>query len=426
MLLPLLCLVFCLGATTWVLLDANGYIITPLEHMGDLTQWITVWGGYLGLVTVMTVVAGRYTRRDWQMQMNGCLHIFAAILFVACLQSGQLIATKALYWIDYHWGLELWFVWEFILMAPFFLAQLVVIRRPATDTFRRGWGPALRFQTMLMLPYLVIRPLVDIPGSGLIDPQTLKFFEHGAWHFPLACLLIFFMIAILPSFAGFVMKTKPLPAGDLREQLTAQASSQGVTVRRLKLWEAGDGLVNAAVVGTIPVFRFMVITQGMIQQFTPSEIGAVFWHELGHVIKRHMWIYFLFYNVVIGASLMLPAITGVELSQITQAFVMLAFWGVGFSWISRQLEKQADLFALKKVGSLYIDVLRKLSSISGVPYRFKSLSHGSIKQRVDFLNGLYDKPADENRFQKRVRSVVLILCLLFLLEWVFWGLAYLV
>ena len=55
-------------------------------------------------------------------------------------------------------------------------------------------------------------------------------------------------------------------------------------------------MITAAVMGLIKKFRYILVTQGLLQMLEPEEIDAVIAHEIGHVKKKpsHSFIcYFL-------------------------------------------------------------------------------------------------------------------------------------
>ena len=53
-------------------------------------------------------------------------------------------------------------------------------------------------------------------------------------------------------------------------------------------------MVNACVTGILPGFRYVLLSDALIESLTPLEIAAVFGHEIGHVAHRH-FLYFAFF-----------------------------------------------------------------------------------------------------------------------------------
>ena len=53
-------------------------------------------------------------------------------------------------------------------------------------------------------------------------------------------------------------------------------------------------MVNACVTGILPRFRYVLLTDALVDSLTPHEIAAVFGHEIGHIAHRHL-LYFGFF-----------------------------------------------------------------------------------------------------------------------------------
>src|SRR6202044_2414044 len=48
------------------------------------------------------------------------------------------------------------------------------------------------------------------------------------------------------------------------------------------------------VTGILPGFRYVLLTDALVDSLTPHEIAAVFGHEIGHIAHRHL-LYFGFF-----------------------------------------------------------------------------------------------------------------------------------
>ena len=53
-------------------------------------------------------------------------------------------------------------------------------------------------------------------------------------------------------------------------------------------------MINACVTGILPGFRYVLLTDALIESLTPEEATAVFGHEIGHLAHRHL-LYFAFF-----------------------------------------------------------------------------------------------------------------------------------
>ena len=62
------------------------------------------------------------------------------------------------------------------------------------------------------------------------------------------------------------------------------------------VWDTGHSMLNACVTGVLPGFRYVLLTDALIESMTPLEVAAVFGHEIGHIAHRHL-LYFGFFFV---------------------------------------------------------------------------------------------------------------------------------
>ncbi|NIP85242.1 MAG: M48 family metalloprotease, partial [Planctomycetales bacterium] len=126
--------------------------------------------------------------------------------------------------------------------------------------------------------------------------------------------------------------------------------------------------LNAAVTGLVRPFRYVLLSDALLQRLSQQEIVAVFGHELGHV--RHLHLPLRVMTIVAPVSLCLlvhqaaPEIAGPFMALLSaqgaavQALVAVlataaatAYILVVFGCYSRLLEHQADLFGCRWVSS---------------------------------------------------------------------------
>ncbi len=129
-------------------------------------------------------------------------------------------------------------------------------------------------------------------------------------------------------------------------------------------------MVNACVTGILPGFRYVLLTDALIESLTPLEIAAVFGHEIGHIAHRHLLYFGFFFMGSLGVLTVLGEIvarcgpwfeqlawltpwTPAIVSEVVQGIALLCvlglyFWIV-FGQLSRRFERQADVFGSKVV-----------------------------------------------------------------------------
>jgi STE24 endopeptidase len=251
-----------------------------------------------------------------------------------------------------------------------------------------------------------------------------------------------------PAILRHVWDTRPLPQGTLRSQLDRMCQRLGMRCREILVWRTGGMIVNAMVMGVLPRWRYVLITDGLLERMEDVKIEAVFGHESGHVKRRHIWYFMLF--AFISGCLMTVVAQYVrsdrgllETLVIVAGVVMLFKWGVVFGWVSRQFERQADLFGVRTLAlsglecssrcalhagvaggpapfasldgrrlggeplcptaaHVFADMLHEVAKLNGIPPEAPSWRHGSISLRARTVEALAHDPAAAARFERRV------------------------
>jgi STE24 endopeptidase len=174
-----------------------------------------------------------------------------------------------------------------------------------------------------------------------------------------------------------------------------------------------------------------MISDALLENMEDRQIVAVFGHEAGHV-KHHHTAYFLIYTV--GAmQLCLAAVAGLialaplpaayrALGEVVAALVTVAaVWGIGFGWLSRRFERQADVYGAWCAGvegeatgaspaygsylatgaGAFVAALENVARLNGTSSSARNWRHGSIDSRVSFLldwaGGGYSRQAFDHR-----------------------------
>jgi STE24 endopeptidase len=117
-------------------------------------------------------------------------------------------------------------------------------------------------------------------------------------------------------------------------------------------------MINAAVMGITGRLRYVLLSDALLASMTPRQVEAVFAHEAGHVRHHHIphFLMFALAAWVIIAALMeglamvafrSPDVVSIEVIQAAGIIGTLVVWGVGFGWVSRRFERQADLFGAR-------------------------------------------------------------------------------
>lgn len=455
----------------------------PSNEPATIDPYVCVWmtaAGLLAVGALAEISATLLTRRVWyepsqrfdvvrRYRRVRRLHLAAVIIYyLSCLFELQWAAV-----IRTHWGLGRTILLEEVaIIAPFLLAivfswfsfyrveRALHLAAPslALHPFWRR-GPYVLFHIrhefgLVLVPIFVFTGLFQT--LNLLAPSLLAH-PQGQPLVTLGVSLV--LLVILPWLLIRIWPTRSLPAGLLRQHLdqTAQRLQLGYT--DIRLMDTNGTFANAMVAGFLPVPRYVLLSDLLVSHLTTEEIEAVFGHEMGHVKHKHLLFYLLFIILslaaltlfaewVLGLTPAAPA-EGMFFENLARGQVSwltlgayagiatlsaLYVWQV-FGFVSRNCERQADIFGCKAVpppvpyfgavpvymnghaitvpasqaaGNLqphgirvFISALDKVADLNGIDRERPSWRHGSIGERIRYLDRLIHDPAAEARFQRR-------------------------
>ena len=153
-----------------------------------------------------------------------------------------------------------------------------------------------------IVPIAMILVLRDFGAIVLIKsvPRT----AIPSWSEPAISLLAagtVFLIA--PVLLTRVLHTRPLPDSPLRPRLEAMCRHARLGYRQILLWHTDNHMGNAAVMGVLPQVRYILLSDLLLETMTDEQIEAVFAHELGHVVHKHLTWMGLFVVVLLLAAI---------------------------------------------------------------------------------------------------------------------------
>lgn len=216
----------------------------------------------------------------------------------------------------------------------------------------------LRLQILFTAaPIVLILALHDVIMVGL--GRMLRMDLQGSAAEGMVTLFSAITVFVMsPILLARILGARPLPASDLRDRLQAMASLYRLRFRNILLWPTHHRIANALVMGVVPRFRYVLLSDLLLEEMTDEQIEAVFAHELGHVVHRHMIWYLVFMKVLVLAL----AVVALVLEAAQQRWMQLPAWmpvdllmtliGFGafllaFGYVSRRFERQADVFAAR-------------------------------------------------------------------------------
>ncbi len=317
---------------------------------------------------------------------------------------------------------------ELLLFAPFLIASLGTyveeqrLAMMASGSRTPSLSERVSFQVRGLLfplaPLAALAAARDLVAlSGFEDHFVL--FGYVGW----AAMAVFVvaLFALAPFLMRYLLRMRSLEPGPLREDLDELAGRIGFRCRDILVWETGGRLVNAALVGLAAPLRYVILTDGLIARFPACEVRAVFAHEAAHGLKGHT----VFYLVVALVFLLLfyplgeflPEDGSIVLPTLIAAGFLGFYWFVLFGFVSRRVEREADLFgahAAEDVGAM-IGAMGRIASLSGErSERFSSWRHFSTPRRIRTLERFVSEPGMLGRATRARRSlVVAVVALLF-------------
>lgn len=349
-----------------------------------------------------------------------------AILFA--LQWPEIVRVNA--------GLANWVLLdELVILAPI-LAPLPLIWTCfywVERTGRARWScPNAVAQQPSLLTYLgmqlrhdlaltLIPALVMVLGGDLLERWSPHL--HPATFSWIAIPLLIGSPAALPLLLKRIWKTTPLPAGPLRERLVFVAAEMQTPLRELLLWHTEGLIANAAVAGISGRFRYVFLTDALLDRLSDDQLVAVLRHELGHVRRRHLLLRLLLLTlplaIFLAASTWMP--TAVKAAGMaaasrnapdwqTAAFALLlgggfAIFGVG--GYSKRLEYEADMEAITCGGeqvdsAAALDFYSALASLrgSGEESWLARWLHPPVSSRLALIGRAISDPAVPLRLRR--------------------------
>lgn len=212
---------------------------------------------------------------------------------------------------------------------------------------------------------------------------------------------------LLPRLLTWSWDTQPFPAGPRREALDLVAARAGFVPGRLLVWRTGDLLANAAIVGFRERGRAVLFSDHLLSLLNTRELGAVYAHEIGHARCRHVgaFIAWLCAVLFLGEVLFRELLDGQTVwLQAGVGLLILGLWYVGFGWLSRRSELEADLFSVEVQGDLPA-LVSALERVGGRLRDVGSWRHFSAARRVAFLERALADEGFRDAFKRRLRRL---------------------
>ncbi len=287
--------------------------------------------------------------------------------------------------------------------APFVILQVLCIDAEARVNTRPGVGRsaarglALRMFLSTVTPLAVYLGVLGVVGAVPLARTLVE--EVDLYHALFLTLLLVGMSLGVPHLIANAWRTRPLEPGLTSEILGRVAERAGFTCREVRVWDTGNLIANAAIVG-VGRRRLVLLSDALLQTLGPRELASVYGHEIGHAKCRHVSIFLAWsLGFFLAADLLAPAS---ELWGSVFLAGALGTWILCFGWLSRRSELEADLYSLNLLG----DSEALASALGQVGQRMSDRGgwrHFSASIRMGFLASVSTDPEVGRRFKRRMR-----------------------
>jgi STE24 endopeptidase len=287
--------------------------------------------------------------------------------------------------IDNRWGLAGWpIIPKLITLTPFIVALLIYWTQEYPGyraskgrqilAAQQSWlavGPIwtirqyLSYNSRHHLLFILVPICLILLGQDLLAWAVNSYmpgWQYGPYIIGgggILCAASVFVIA--PAIIVRIWRTTAMPPGLLLTGLTTISKQMGLAFRKLLIWQTGNMIVNACVMGIWSPIRYVLLSDELIDNMEQCQIEAVFAHEAGHIVHRHILYCGLFAAGSIGLASCIVEValrlTGWP-SQAGEAMIlaiMLPLWAFAFGWISRRFERQSDVTAAWVMGQLSLN-----------------------------------------------------------------------
>lgn len=225
--------------------------------------------------------------------------------------------------------------------------------------------PAHTMPSLLQYLFMHIRHnfyiLVPIALATLIEETATRLDPYiaGAKFFGVVAAFLC-LVMMMPWFITRAWNTVPLE-GPLRNRLDAMARQYRLRFRNILLWKTHNAITNAAILGYLPFSRYFLMTDALLETLTDQQLEAVFAHEVGHGVHKHIWWYM---GGFVSSIFLADAVTNLmvyflpvklvgalggeaAVGVIFALLLVMAMIALGFPFISHRFEHQADWFAAR-------------------------------------------------------------------------------
>ncbi len=329
-----------------------------------------------------------------------------------------------------------------LLFVALFVFKLVIIWACAYEVHQKLYPgrisrrmyieSQLAFALPVLMPWFVLSFAADLienlPFEGLHRFLSTPYGEFGY-------ILVFMIVFVItgPVLIQKVWRCRPLEAGFARRRIEQLCRKARLKYAEILRWPIlGENTLTAAVMGIVGKFRYILVSPALLSFLAPEELDAVIAHETGHVKKKHLplyllffvgyvFIYFAFFEFILCFVVLsepvfrLMAWSGMDAGTISTAMMgavlvmlLIVYFRYFFGFVMRNFERQADVYVYELLENAQplISAFHKIGAASGQPLDRPNWHHFSIQQRIDYLHQCEADPSWIGRHHRKVRGII--------------------
>ena len=331
-----------------------------------------------------------------------------------------------------------------LLFLALFIFYLSIVWYYSHGTYQRLFGSRIprrsyvwtqiSISVPVLLPWLMLSGVSDLIHALPFElPKQLLATTEGQIIYFLFFLLLVTMIG--PAFIQKFWQCTPLEDGAMRSRIEAVCRKAEMDYANILYWPIfGGRMITAGVMGLIKKFRYILVTNALLNYLEPEEIDAVIAHEIGHVKRKHLLFYLLFFigymlisfatfdlivYVIIYTEPMLDIFNRFGVDQVTMTsivfsliiiFLFLIYFRYIFGYFMRNFERQADgyVYNLFESARPLITTLEKIALTTGQSPDRPNWHHYSIKERIDYLEACEQDRSTLARHDRKIKKSMAI------------------
>jgi Zn-dependent protease with chaperone function len=309
-----------------------------------------------------------------------------------------------------------------------------------TDIGKRGFITGnIRLNIPVLFPWLMLSIVTDLINYSPF--RGLKIFlDSPAGQIIFLMVFLLIIMIFIPVVIKYFWGCKPLSDSLKAEGIRDFLRQLGFKYRDIVNWPLLEGkMMTAGIMGIIPGYRYIMITDSLMDVLTQSELNAVMAHEAGHAKYKHqvkLSILFIgFFILVMGIidSDYYPVFIGFMASKVSSRSMseslnillftlpvilgLIIYFRFIMGFFMRHFEREADIYAAVTLNDPepIISSLEKIALLSGKIRDVPSWHHFSIRQRVEFLLKSKENPGLIKRHRRIVVSACIMLIVVILL-----------